>query len=58
MPEELERGDRLPDLVELVALGAGLGITASAIMRVWETWQREGEGGLDPRDDRMAGSTE
>ena len=41
--EELERGDRLPDLEEVVALGAGLGMTASAIMRVWETGEREGD---------------
>lgn len=41
MLEDIERGIRLPDLTEFVALGAGLGMTAGAIMRVWETGQRD-----------------
>ena len=33
---ELEAGERLPELDELNALSAGLGVRASAIVRVWE----------------------
>jgi transcriptional regulator with XRE-family HTH domain len=34
--EALELGEHVPDLAELHALGEGLGMTISAIVRVWE----------------------
>jgi transcriptional regulator with XRE-family HTH domain len=35
--EAFEGGRRVPDLSELYALGIGLGMKVSAIMRVWES---------------------
>jgi len=39
--EEVERGERLPNLVELAALGMGLGRMASAVKGAWETGERD-----------------